>query len=367
MRWDWKAVLGIAVSLGLVWWVLRDVDPLEVWQEVQGANWWLLIAAVAVATSGFATRAIRWKLLLHPIRAGTTFGNRFAATNIGFAANNLLPARIGEFARAWSISRLESVTVTGAVGSLVVERFLDAIGILFFFGLAVLHPSFPSGATVAGRPVGALAVGIVTIVLTIGLALVVLLLFPQTCLRFLHRLAPVMPERAHTLLIELTEAFLEGLASLKDPRLLIAGILWSLLIWGWNGVSFLLAMWAFDIDQGYTTALFVQAVVALGVSIPSAPGYFGTWHAAALVALSDVFGVAEQTTLAFAFGYHLGGFFPVTFLGMWYATRLGFSLSDLGHAEEIVESELHEEHEAHEQGGSPADRTKREPDDPSAP
>lgn len=366
MRWDWKAVLGVAISLGLVWWVLRDVDPAEVWQEVQGANWWLLAAAVAVATSGFATRAIRWRLLLQPISPGTTFGNRFAATNIGFAANNLLPARMGEFARAWSISRLESTTVTGAVGSLVVERFLDAIGIFTFFGLAVLHPSFPAGATVAGRSIGSVAVGIFSVVVAIGAALVVLLLFPQTCLRFLHRLAPLMPERAHTLLIELTEAFLEGLSSLRNPRLLISGIVWSLVIWGWNGVSFLLAMWAFGIDQGYTTALFVQAVVALGVSIPSAPGYFGTWHAAALVALSDVFGVAEQTTLAFAFGYHLGGFFPVTLLGMWYAARLGFSLSDLGHAEEIVETELHEEHEAHVPGPTLPGRTDSKMDDPGA-
>ena len=73
-------------------------------------------------------------------------------------------------------------------------------------------------------------------------------------------------------------SFLQGLGSLRSPRLFPSGLVWSLGIWAWNGVSFWLAFQAFGIEQGYATALFVQAVIALGVSIPSAPGYFGTFH-----------------------------------------------------------------------------------------
>ena len=98
--------------------------------------------------------------------------------------------------------------------------------------------------------------------------------------------------------------------------------------------------------------VFIQAVIALGVSVPSAPGYFGTFHAAAVIGLTEVYGVGEGATLAFAFGYHLGGFFPVTLLGLWYAGRLGLSLSDLGHAEEVVEEDVVEEelHRPREEG-----------------
>ncbi len=342
MKWDWKAVLGVAVSAVLIWWVLRDVDLVLVWSEVREANWWLLAAAVAVATSGFVTRALRWRVFLHPIDPGTTLSNRFAAVCIGFAVNNLLPARVGEFARAWSISRLEPVTVSGSVGSLVVERFLDAVAIFVLLGLAILHPSFPATATLGGQPLDAALVGVLVLLGLLFSFLFLLLAFPRAVINGTDRLLAMLPGRPHEFLRDLVHSFLVGLESLRSPRLLLAGLAWSLAIWAWNGVSFWLAFSAFGIDQGYMTALFVQAVIAFGVAVPSAPGYFGTFHAAAVIGLHEVYGVAEEATLAFAFGYHLGGFFPVTFLGLWYAGRLGISLADLGHAEEAVESELHE-------------------------
>ena len=342
MRWDWKAVLGPVVSALLIWWVLRGVDAGEVWREVQGANWWLLAAAVAVATSGFLTRALRWRLFLQPLNPETALSNRFAAVCIGFAANNLLPARVGEFARAWSIARLEPVTVSGAVGSLVVERFLDAVAIFLLLGVAVLHPMFPADATLGGQPMETTLVGVLLVMALLFTFLVFLLAFPRVFMGWADRVLDRLPGGAHQFLRELVNSFLQGLGSLRSPRLFLSGLVWSLGIWAWNGVSFWLAFQAFGIEQGYATALFVQAVIALGVSIPSAPGYFGTFHAAAVVGLHEVYAVGEEATLAFAFGYHLGGFFPVTFLGLWYASRVGLSFSELGHAEAAVESELHQ-------------------------
>ncbi len=337
MKLDWKAVLGIAISAVLIWWVLRDVNPGEVWDELQDARWGLLLAAVAVATSGFLLRALRWKLLLHPMKPDTSLGNRFAAVNIGFAANNLLPARVGEFARAWAISRLEPVTVSGALGSLVVERFLDGVAVFSLLAVALLHPSFPTEATVAGRPLATLMTGIVIVLGAVLAVVVALLLFPRLFLRVAEGVGRILPDRAARLLVEGLRSFLGGLTSLRDPRLLLGALAWSFVFWGWNAVSFWLAMHAFGIEEGYTTALFVQAIIALGVSVPSAPGFFGTFHAAAVVALTEVYAVGESATLAFAFGYHLGGFIPVTVLGLWYAGRMGLSMRELGHAEEAVE------------------------------
>ena len=333
MRRDWRAVLGIAVSASLIWWVLRDVDPGALLAELRGVNGWLLAAAVAVATSGFLTRSLRWRVILHPIRRETRFRSRFAAVCIGFSLNNLLPARVGEFARAWSISRFEPVTVSGAVGSLVVERLLDCVAILLLLGAAVLHPGFPSGATIGGRPVEGVLLATLAAAGAGILLLVLLVAFPVPFLRVLDRASRLVPRGRGPRLRALVERFLEGLGALRDPRLLAPALAWSVAIWAWNGVSFWLAFLAFGIDRGYASALFVQGAIALGVALPSAPGYFGTFHAAALVGLHEVYGVAEEATLAFAFGYHLGGFFPVTLLGLWYAGRLGLSLSELGRAE----------------------------------
>lgn len=338
MKWDWKAILGIMISALLIWWVLRGVDGAEVWAVVRHARWGFLVAAVAVATSGFVVRALRWELLLQPLRIGTGFRSRFAAVNIGFAANNLLPARVGEFARAWAVSRLEPVTATGALGSLVVERFLDAVAVFSLVAFALLHPSFPSHATVAGRPIGSFvaAVGGLMAILLAGILL--LLFFPRFFVRVAEGAGRFLPDRAGRLLVEGLRSFLTGFASLRSPKLLFGALAWSFGFWAWNAVSFWLAFLAFNIEQGYVTALFVQGMIALGVSIPSAPGFFGTFHAAAVIGLHEVYGVGEGATLAFAFGYHLGGFIPVTLMGLWYAGKLGITLRDMGHAEEQLEA-----------------------------
>lgn len=339
MKWDWKAVLGVVISGLLIWWLLADVNLGEVWGEIRHAHWGYLLAAVAVATSGFLVRALRWKLLLHPLRAGTSLRNRFAAVNIGFAANNLLPARVGEFARAWAISLVEPIPASGAFGSLVVERFLDLVAVFSLLAFAILHPSFPGTATVGGRSIESLMGLMLAIIGTVLVGIVVLLLFPRLFLSVARRVAGWLPERASRTIIDGLESFLAGLVALRHPRLLVGALLWSFGFWAWNAVSFWLGFKAFGIEEGYVAALFVQGIVALGVAVPSAPGFFGTFHAAAAVGLAEVYGVGESRTLAFAFGYHLGGFIPVTALGLWYAGRIGLSMREIGHAEEAVEAE----------------------------
>ncbi|MSR22671.1 MAG: flippase-like domain-containing protein [Gemmatimonadetes bacterium] len=346
MKWDWKALLGIVVSGLLIWWILRGVELGQVWAELRQANLWLLLAAVAVATSGFLIRAIRWEVLLHPVHPNTSLHSRFAAVNIGFATNNLLPVRMGEFARAWSISRLEPVSASAAVGSLVVERMLDSVAILGLLLVAVASPSFPREATLGGRPVEEFLPE-ATAVIAFGIVFLgVLIAFPITLVRALRGVARWLPGKGGHQIVELAEAFLVGLGALRSPRLLATGLLWSFVFWGWNAISFLLGMWAFGIHEGYVAALFLQAVIAVGVALPAAPGFFGTFHAAAVVALNQVYGAAEGTTMAFAFGYHLGGFIPVTLMGLWYAWRLGFTMADLGGAEGIIEAELDRSAEA---------------------
>lgn len=336
MKWDWKAVLGIVISILLIWWVLSDVDIAEVRGEIRHAHWGYLLAAVAVATSGFLVRALRWKLLLHPLKPDTLLRTRFAAVNIGFAANNLLPARVGEFARAWAISKLERITVGGALGSLVVERFLDAVAIFSLMAFAILHPSFPPAATVGGQSITALFSMMALMLLVLLGGIVVLLMFPAFFLRAAGRVARFLPSRIADLLVEALDRFMAGLIAMRQPRLLLGALAWSFGFWAWNAVSFWLAFMAFGIQEGYVTALFVQGIIGLGVAVPSAPGFFGTFHAAAVVGLAEVYGVGESRTLAFAFGYHLGGFIPVTAMGLWYAGRMGVSMKDLKHVEEAA-------------------------------
>jgi uncharacterized protein (TIRG00374 family) len=338
VKLDWKAILGLLISGLLLWWVFRGEDLHAIWTEIQGANWLLLLAAVAVATFGFVIRAARWGILLEPLERDVGFRPRFASVCIGFAANNLLPARIGEFARAYALSRMTRVTASGAIGSLVVERFLDGVAIFGLMALAVFLPGFPGEATIAGQSVGFALRGVLALFLLLLVILVLLLMFPGPVVHFTEAVASrVLPQRLANVVREGLEAFLEGLTVLQDPVLLVRALAWSFGFWAWHSISFWLGFLAFGIHVGYPAALFVNAVIAMGVAVPSAPGFIGTFHAAAKVGLSEVYGVPEGPTLAFAFGYHLGGFIPVTLMGLYYAWRLGISFKEVEESEERIE------------------------------
>ncbi len=350
MKLDWRSVLGIAISVVLLWWVFRGEDLGEIAAEIGTANPWLLLAAAFVATFGFLLRAMRWKVLLHPLRPDTTLHSRFASTSIGFMANNVLPARVGEFARAFSLARLEKLSLSGSFASLVVERFLDAVVILALLFLSLASPSFPTEVTIAGQPLGVALRGMMIAlgVLLFGIALV--LVFPRQVVRVAERVAGLLPRKVGRLVVDVLEAFLDGLGALQDPKLLVQGLTWSFGFWLWHITSFWLAFKAFDIDLDYAAAMFVNGTIAFAVAVPSGPGFFGTFEAGAKIGLVDVFGVPESQTLAFAIGYHMTTFLPITLIGLWYAWRVGFTWKDVGSAEESVEEAVEADHPEIRQG-----------------
>jgi len=344
-----KALAGLAVTVLALWWALSGVSFGDVWANIRTGNPWLLLASVAVATFGFVLRAMRWHVLLKPVRADTRLRSRFACVSIGFMANNILPARVGEFARAYALSRVEPITASAAFGTLVIERFMDGVVLLLFLVLPILAPGFPAGVLSAGAGAVLLRAAVMAVAVVL-LALVVMAVWPKLFVRAAHKVAQVLPKPVAAPILAGLDAFLESIAIMRDPKLLALGLAWTLAFWTWHGVSFWLGMLAFGIDTGFVSAIFTEAVVGFGVALPAAPGFFGTFHASATIALSDVYGVSDAQSLAFAFGYHFGGWVPITLIGLWYAWRLGLSLGEVGEAEERVEEEI--EHAAHPTEGS---------------
>ena len=326
MRVDWKAVLGIAITVGLLWWLFRNENPAEIWAAVQSADLLLLFAAVVVTTFGFVVRAIRWRWLLEPLHPENSFRPRFAAVAIHFMVNNLAPARLGEFARVFAYSKLEPVSFSGTLATLVVARILDGVTILALLFMVLAGPAFPAETL---HP--AVAAGINGLSVLLGgllLVLVALLVAPEATLRFLGVLARPLPAGVGDRLVDAARAFVAGLESLRRPSLMIRALGWSFVFWVLQSLSFWLGILAFGIDLPFSAAVFMNATIAFAVAIPAAPGFFGTFQAGAKVALVDVYGVALAPALAFSIAWHLGAFFPITFIGLWYSGRLGFSLKD---------------------------------------
>ena len=328
MRDRWISLLGFAIAAFLIWWLFRNEDPVDVWNHVRNADFPLLLLAVAATTATFPVRAVRWRYFLAPAQPDSPFGSRFAAVCVGFMANNLLPVRVGEVARAYSYSRLEPVSVATALATLVVERFLDGVAILLLLLVALASPGFPSGGLPEGLVAGIRGVSAaLSAVLAGALAL---LAFPRGSLSVVERLArTLLPSGVARAAASFAESVVTGLASLRGWRLMLPAFAWSVGLWALQSFSFWIGFFAFGIDLPYAAALLTNAAVAFAVAIPSAPGYVGSFHFGASMALTSVYGIAGAPAKGFAFGWHFASFFPITFIGLWHARRIGLSLKDM--------------------------------------
>ena len=137
-----KVWLGLAVSAVLLWVATRGVSLEEVLHQLRQVRPWWLVPVLASIFVRFWLTAIRWQVLLDPVkRIGVH--RLFAITMIGFMANNVLPARLGEFVRAYALGRSETLPPSLPFATIVIERIFDGFTLLLFLvgGLSFLRPS----------------------------------------------------------------------------------------------------------------------------------------------------------------------------------------------------------------------------------
>jgi uncharacterized protein (TIRG00374 family) len=332
MKAGWRNALGVALSAGLLYWTFRGQDPAVIWGNLRGANLWWLLAACVTGTLIFPLRAIRWRVILDPIAPGLPLYQLWRAVAIGMAGNNVLPARAGEFARAYVLSReTPKVSFTAAFASLAVDRVFDAFVVLMLMLVAMMSPAFPD-LPIGGRHVSDYVVG-GAIVATLALgALYLIVIFPQRIINLYEgitrRVAPSFEARGREALL----SFASGLGVLRHPARFFAVLMWTIAHWLLNGVAFLCAFKAVGIGAPFSAALLLQGLIAIGVSVPSAPGFFGVFEKIGQVGLG-IYGVDKALATSWAIGFHLLTFFPITMIGIFYFTKLGFHLKDLKRAE----------------------------------
>ncbi|MDQ3555976.1 MAG: flippase-like domain-containing protein [Gemmatimonadota bacterium] len=336
MKHPGKAALGIAISVFFLWWALHDVSLAEVVHEIRSADPLLFFLAAVAATLGIPIRALRWKSLLHGSGSAAPLEPRMAATAIGFGANNVLPARVGELIRAVSLARLARIPLGSVFGSLVLERVFDAVVLLGFLFAAMASPSFPGemGGGMDPRVAARWAAGATVL---LGVLLFAAAAAPDAVLLLAAWFGDrLLPSRVRVPVHGALRSFVGGLGVLRSARLFVVALAWAAAQWLFLGFSFLLGFRAFGIDVPYVGALFLQSLTSLAVAVPSSPGFFGPFEAAARVGLG-LWGVPSGRAVSFAIGFHLAGFVPVTLLGLFYFWKVGLRWSEVERQVEAVE------------------------------
>ena len=328
MKPGWRAAVGGVLSAALIYWTLHGISPTEVAHRLSEADPLLFAGAIFCATAIFALRALRWRTILEPVASKIPFGPLWRATAIGMMVNNVVPARAGEIARAYALTKEAQVPFATALASLVVDRLFDAIVLLLLAATAFFDPALSSEQTLAGGPLSSFAAGGAIVVLILLAGLYALIFFPTQLLRlfelFARRVSPSVEERGRRVL----ETFIQGLSVLRRPGRFAAVFGWSIAHWLLNGLGFWLSFKAVGIAAPFSAALFLQAFIALGTAVPALPGFFGVFEYMSIQGLA-VYGVSQQQAATWAIGYHLLSFIPITLIGAYYFTRLGVGLRDL--------------------------------------
>jgi hypothetical protein len=304
------------------------VDLRELGSQLASARWeWVLVTS-AVGPLMLWGRAIRWRYLFPP---GSQPPGLVAANMIGYMANNVLPLRAGELVRVYvaarRLSRSRGEPVTGGLwlagATLVVERVLDSLTLVLIMAGLVLVIPVPRSLEIAAAVVLALD-------LVAAGALAALVVSPAPMRALVSRLTRRWPALEQQAMGGL-DMILRGLEGIRAPAHLLPLAAWTVLVWVIGALGAWALFRAVHLELPLLAGWTVMTFVGFGVSIPSAPGYIGVWHAASVLALS-LFGVAQAPALGYALLYHASQFVPITLIGWLFLLREQMSLGEVSRA-----------------------------------
>ncbi|MGE5250559.1 MAG: lysylphosphatidylglycerol synthase transmembrane domain-containing protein, partial [Bacteroidota bacterium] len=323
------------ISAVFIWVSLRGLRLETFWGVIQKANYWWLLPGIGVYFIGVWIRAWRWHYLLGPVKKIPT-RTMFPITTIGYMGNNIYPARAGEVLRAVILRRREGVPISASLATIIVERIFDGVVMLAFVFL-----NLPELAKLTGSSgfVGNIQqVAVIGTGVFIGALMIFLLaaMFPLITARVggtvIRRL---LPGGLHDRAIGLMDRFLEGLASLRSPFNVLMVFFTSVLIWLFETGKYWFVMHAFPFSVSFFALMLMNGIVNLATTIPSAPGYIGTFDAPGIAVLT-AYGVDQATAAGYTLVLHVALWLPITLLGAWYLAREGIRWSDSLRAETEV-------------------------------
>ncbi len=330
----WQFWLGVGISAFFLYLVLRGLDLSAFWVEVRRANYWWLLPGVGVYFLAVWARAWRWHYLLRPLKVLPT-SDMFRIVAIGYMGNNIYPARAGEVLRAALLKRNEVISISASLATIIVERIFDGVVMLAFIFLNLRElAALTGGAGLAGGfSIRQIALWGTTAF--VGALMIFLMgaMFPKPSQRVVAWVSQLLPMRIRKRLLEISNRFLDGLASLRSPLEALMIFLTSLVIWLLETGKYWFVMQAFDFEVSFFALMLMNGVVNLATTIPSAPGYVGTFDAPGIAVL-EAYGVQSPIATSYTFVLHVALWLPITVLGAYYLAREGLKWGELPAAEE---------------------------------
>lgn len=312
-------LLGLAASAVFMFLAVRrlDLDSLKAIFARANLFPWVPLGILSYV-AGHIVRGLRCRLLVRR-EANLRLVTASNIVVVGYAANNVFPARLGELVRAGMLAERTGIPIAQSLVVTFIERVLDGLAILLLLVLGTMHETAPGWTTDLVR----------VALLVFGGACGVMLFAiysPALVVSAASRIGNLLGTKWHDRLVGLATSITNGGACLRDPRNAVWILLYSALVWVLETGLFLAILPVFGLAPSFTAAAVSMSVTNLGLLVPSSPGFIGPFHFFCSRALMT-HGVDEATALAYAAVVHLAFYVPVTLWGavsmMWYGVEVG--------------------------------------------
>jgi uncharacterized protein (TIRG00374 family) len=318
-----QLTVGLALSALFLWLALRGEDWVAIRASLAEADYRYIALMVPLGVYTLYARCQRWRILLEKTHhRSVPMLPIFSASAIGFMANMVLPFRVGEVARPVLLARDTGLPVASTFATVIVERVLDLVA-LATFGLGIVMS--------ADVPIeiyrGAQGAALVAVVGFVGIYVVVV--WRKALLPLLDRVWARIPKLGPAIL-KVEHEVVDGMSAIADPLTMVRTVIWSFYIWFVVAISFAVAFKATGIDIPFIGGgVTVATIVALAVSVPSAPAFVGQFEWGCKIALEQIHGVPGGAAIGYSILVHTTQFLTTVALGVIFLAREGLTLREL--------------------------------------
>lgn len=324
-----QLLIGLAVSAVFIYFLLPGLHLPDVMAALRTANYWWILPGVGVYFIGLWARAWRWHYTLRHLEP-IPVSALYPLVCIGYFGNNIYPLRAGEVIRSYVLKRRRQIAITSSLATVLIERVFDGLSMLLFVFLALPFAPMP----VQYRNL----VILLTLAMLAATAVFIwMAMRPQRVAAVYGWFAGrLLPQRIRSRTDDLMERFMAGLVSLGRGRDILMIFVTSLVIWLLETVKYWFVMHAFDFEVGFIVLMLMNGLVNLATTLPSAPGYIGTFDTPGIETLV-AFGIERNLAASYTFTLHAALWFPVTLVGAYYFWREHLRWDDFAAARRALE------------------------------
>jgi glycosyltransferase 2 family protein len=317
-----KLLVGIVLSVVLIYFSFRDVNFHDTLEHIKKIDLGYVALSLFFIILMQVLRSYRWGVILSPLEKINQF-TLFSITCVGFLAIAAIPARLGELARPFLISRKSSIKMSSGLGTVAVERVLDFLSILIItiLMLSVFWQKLPTEMIISA--VLFFFITMIMIFFTFSLvwrrekAIIVIQWF-------VHKLPPKFAKKIDPLI----HHFIDGFEVIKNAKMLLYLFFLSAVVWLVDAAAIYALFLAFGFNLPVLAAFVVMVILIAGIALPTAPGFIGNWHGACILGLK-LFDMAKPESAPFAIVYHFLSMIIVVILGVIFLPFNKFSISDM--------------------------------------